>query len=83
MILIAACDAEAFLVACETEGARLLGIERFRIVDGATVPDMGLILDLTVGGATPSAPEALRAARRFLREHVSSDVLLDFTLAQR
>lgn len=82
MTLIPARDAEAFLVGCEQAGARLLGIEGFRIVDGATVPDMGLVLDLTVGGMDPTALESFRAARRFLREHVPSDVLLEFTLAQ-
>jgi hypothetical protein len=63
-------------------GARLLGIEGFRAIEGATVPDMGLILDLTMGGVIPSAPEALRAARRFLREHVPPDVFLDFAVVE-
>jgi hypothetical protein len=82
MALIAASDAQAFLSGCESVGARLLGIEGFRIVEGATVPDLGLILDLTIGGNVPSAPDALRAARRFLSDHVPSDVLLDFCLAE-
>ena len=81
MVLIASSDADAFLVGCESVGACVLGIEGFRIVEGATIPDMSLILDLTMGGKVPSARDSVRAARLFLREHVPSDVLLDFTLA--
>jgi hypothetical protein len=77
--LIAADDAEVFLVECQRQRVRVLGVEGVRLQRGATVPDMSTIADFSELGSEPAA-RSVRQARRFVRELRSPGLLFDFTL---
>lgn len=75
--LIAAAEAPAFLDACSGVGARVLGVEGFRIWEGGVEPDMNAIADLS-GVLDPD--DSVAEARGFVSA-AASDLSFDFTLA--
>jgi hypothetical protein len=76
--LIAAGDSGPFLDACSAAGIRVLGIEGFRLSEGVTRPDMSAIADLS---RIEKSSESVEAARSFVQEVATSDLMLEFTLA--
>ena len=75
--LIGSADADAFLDECAKAGARVLGIEGFRLGGGKTRPDMSAIADLS-GIEDPGA--SVDEARAAVAEIGQPGLLFEFTM---